>query len=150
MRAGALGAQLLLARGRAAPPPALMALPGSAAADEAHEPPPLRELRRCPRAGGGKSDRAARVAGNGGPQLGVRARRALDLAARRRLRGGARGVARRRAGPREGGRAHDPVDRKRRAGGRWTALSPRRAPGPPAPGPPERPAPAPPSSHRAP
>src|SRR2546430_4223260 len=112
MRAGALGAELQLARGRAAPPPALMALPGAAAANEAHEPTPLGPLRGQARAGGASGDRAARVARNGGPQLGVRARRALDLAARRRLRGGARGVARRRAGPREGGRTHEPVDRE--------------------------------------
>ena len=62
-----------------------------------------------------RADRAARLAGNGRPQLGLRARRALDLAARHRLRGHRGCLAGRRARSPEAGRADDALGRQRRS-----------------------------------
>ncbi len=69
----------------------------------------------------GRTHRARRLARDGRPQLGRPARRALDLAARHRLRGAARGVDRR--GDRTGARggAHHPVGRQRGAAHRRRA-----------------------------
>ncbi len=60
---------------------------------------------------GRERDRAARLAGDGRAQLGLRARRALDLVARSRVRRGAQRVAGRRARAPEARRADDPVGR---------------------------------------
>ena len=75
---------------RIAPPSVGLALPGAAAADQAHEPGAGGEVRRRRRAAGAEDDRAARLAGDGRPQLGLRARRALDLDAWPRFRRGRR------------------------------------------------------------
>ena len=92
---------------RAAPAPAGEAVRGAAPAHEAREPAARHDDLR-PRRGLG----ARRLARHGRPQLGRRARRALDLAARG-LRGGR--VARRGAGPGQGRARADAVDRQRRA-----------------------------------
>ena len=73
-------------RPRTSPPPARVALPHEAAAHQAHEPGPRRRLRGSARAGRRAPHRARRLAWNGRAQLGLRARRALDLDARDRLR----------------------------------------------------------------
>ncbi len=82
------------------------AVPRAAAAHEADEPRARRALRRRRSSSAERDARPRRLARDGRPQLGYRARRAVDLAARRRLRGAARGVAGRgaRAGARR--RAH--------------------------------------------
>ena len=66
------------------------------------------------------------LARDGRPQLGRRARRALDLAARRRLRRRARRVARRRARPHPHRPADHALDRQRRPAPRRRAHPPRR------------------------
>src|SRR2546430_2451306 len=73
LRGGALVAELPLGGARAAAPAPWVALPGAAAANEGHEPAAGGGVRRR---GGGRRppDRAALVAGDGGSQLGLRAR----------------------------------------------------------------------------
>ena len=71
--------------------------------------------------------RGRRLARHGRPQLGLRARRALGLAARGRLRRGAGSVARRRARARPRRASGDAVGRQRRARPRRAALPARRA-----------------------
>ncbi len=115
VRPGALVAALQLERVRAAPPKAELAVQGSAAAHQAHEPGAGGELHGHDRLEGPtRTLRAGRVAGHGRPQLGLRARRALDLAARDRLRGGSLGMARRGARPRARRWTPHAVDGKRR------------------------------------
>src|SRR5580704_16531191 len=58
----------------AAPPHPQLALPLATATDEAHEPSSRRPLRGDARAGRGALAQPRRVAGNGGSQLGLRAR----------------------------------------------------------------------------
>ncbi len=128
LRRGALVAALRLLGARAAPPAARVDVPRAAAAHEAHEPRARGELRWHDRAARphlriDANDRAARLARDGGPQLGRGARRALDLAARRRLRGGPRRVAGRGDRPRARRAVDDTVGGQRRALHRRTAAS---------------------------
>ena len=127
LRGGALVAALRLRSARAAPSLTLVALPHGAAPHQAHQPGARRQLRRRPGAPRAGRDRAARLAGDGRTQLGLRARRAVDLAARPRLPRGAGRVAGRRARAAEGGRADDAVGGQRRALARWPPPAHRRA-----------------------
>ncbi len=99
-----------------------------AAAHQADEPGAGGELRRRARAGGTRPDRVARLARHGRAQLGRRARRALDLAARHRLRAGLDGVARSRDRARRAGRTDDAMARQRRDLTRRTQTPSRRDP----------------------
>ena len=85
-------------------------------------PLPGRRVHRLDR-GRRPPHRGRRLARDGRPQLGLRARRALGLAARRRLRRGAGRVARRRARARARGPRGHAVGRERRAVARRRAAA---------------------------
>ena len=98
-----------------------LALPHAAAAHEADEPGAAARFDGVLELDGRRADRARRLARDGRPQLGLRARRALDLAARLRLRGRPGSMARRRARARARRVAPDAVGRQRRAVARRAA-----------------------------
>src|SRR5271166_3836948 len=124
-------AALHLLRARAAPSVTRVALSRAVAAHEAHEPGAGGVLRRRAGAARPEPDRTGWMARDGRSQLGLRARRALDLAARDRHAGGARGVAGCRARPPEDRRANDPLGGQRRVIAEWSPSPHRRAHGAP-------------------
>ena len=111
---GRVGADADRRRRAAAPPAARARCTGSRCRETKLEAPvPGRDRQRARRARR-RARRRRRLARDRRPQLGPRARRALGLAARRRLRGRARDVARARDRPRARRRRAHAVDRQRR------------------------------------
>ena len=123
-----LGARDARRRRAAAPSPPRVDVPRAAPAHQAREPAAERDVRRHARGRRARPRRDRGLARHGRPQLGRRARRDLDLAARRRVRG----RAGRLAGPVGRARARrpaaDPVDRQRRAARPRRAHPARRSP----------------------
>ena len=106
---GLLGPHLLGRRGALQVPAGRLALRGPGAENEVRRALPVRDLQGQARARR-RDDRARRLAGDGRPQLGDRARRALGLARGHRLRGRARRLLRRRRGADQGRAMDQPVD----------------------------------------
>ena len=108
--------RIAFARAGAPTPAAGVDVPREAAAHEAEQPGARRHaFEGTLELPGGRTLQAGRLAGDGRAQLGRRARRALDLAARGRVRAGEGRVAGRGARTDQGRGADDAVGRKRGA-----------------------------------